>query len=118
MASERPSPADVKEPLEGNHGEVRRNPEAHLPEGPIALLGGEDMMSHRLDIPEAAFQRAAGSTRRRSRDAACEVDRPDGAAHRVGHREQQVRLLLERVGLAVEASPPRFAQGVEKQRAP
>ena len=41
--------------LEGNHGEVRWNPETHLPEGPVTLLGGEDVMSHRLDIPEAAF---------------------------------------------------------------
>ena len=72
--------------LEGNHGEVRWNPETHLPEGPITLLRGEDMMSHRLDIPEATFQRAGGSKRRRSRDAACEFHRLDGAAHRVGHR--------------------------------
>ena len=76
------------------------------------------MMSHRLDIPEATFQRAGGSKRRRSRDAACELHRLDGAAHRVGHPEQEVRLLLQRVGLAVDASPPRFAQGVKKQQAP
>ena len=76
------------------------------------------MMSHRLDIPEATFQRAGGSKRRRSRDAACELHRLDGAAHRVGHREQEVRLLLQRVGLAVDASPPRYAQGVKKQQAP
>ena len=76
------------------------------------------MMSHRLDIPEATFQRAGGSKRRRSCHAACELDRLDGAAHRVGHREQEVRLLLQRVGLAVEASPPRFAQAFEKQQAP
>ena len=75
------------------------------------------MMSHRLDIPEATFQRAGGSKRRRSRDAACELHGLDGTAHRVGHREQEVRLLLQRVGLAVEASPPRFTQGVEKQQA-
>src|SRR5262245_29469455 len=96
-----------QESLEGNHGEVRWNPEAHLPEGPITLLRGEDMMSHRLDIPEATFQWAGGSKRCRSGDAACEVDRLDGAAHRVGHREQEVRLLLQRVGFAVEASPDR-----------
>jgi hypothetical protein len=76
------------------------------------------MMSHRLDIPEATFQRAGGSKRCGSRDAACELHRLDGAAHRVGHREQEVRLLLERVGLAVDASPPRFAQGVKQQQAP
>ena len=79
----------IKETLEGNHGEVRWNPEIHLPEGPIALLGGEDMMSHRLDIPEATFQRAGGSKRRRSRDAASEFHRLDCAAHRICHPQQQ-----------------------------
>ena len=44
------------------------------------------MMSHRLDIPEATFQRAGGSKRCRSRDAACEFHRLDRAAHRVGPR--------------------------------
>jgi hypothetical protein len=71
------------------------------------------MMSHRLDIPEASFQRAGGSKGRRSGDAACQLNGLDGAAHRVGHPEQELRLLLQRMGLAVEASPPRFAQGVE-----
>jgi hypothetical protein len=41
--------------LEGNHREVRWNPETHLPEGPVTLLGGEGMMSHRLHVPEATF---------------------------------------------------------------
>jgi hypothetical protein len=85
---------DIKETLEGNHGKVRWNPKAHLPEGSITVLRGEDMMSHRLDIPEATFQWASSSKRCRSRDAACEFDRLDGAAHRVGHSEQEVRLLL------------------------
>ena len=76
------------------------------------------MMSHRLDIPEATFQRAGGSKRRRSRNAACELHGLDGVAHGVGHREQEVRPVFQRVGLAVEASPPRCAQGVEKQQAP
>ena len=104
--------------LEGNYGEVRWDPQTHLPEGSVTLLRGEDMMSHRLDIPEATFQRAGGPKRRRSRDAASKLHRLDGAAHRVGHREQEVRLLLQRVGLAVDASPPGFAQGVKKQQAP
>ena len=73
-------------------------------------------MSHRLDIPEAAFQWAGSSKRRCSGDAACEVDRLDGAAHRVGHREQEVRLLLQRMGLPVEASQPGWIQSVKKQR--
>ena len=57
------------------------------------------MMSHRLDVPEATFQRAGGSKRRRSRNAARKLHRLDGAAHRVGHRKQEVRFLLQRVGL-------------------
>jgi hypothetical protein len=40
------------------------------------------MMSHRLDIPEATLQRAGGSKRRRSRDAACEIHRLDGLRHK------------------------------------
>ena len=39
----------------------RWNPETDLPEGPIPLLGGENMMSHRLDISEATLQRVGGS---------------------------------------------------------
>ena len=76
------------------------------------------MMSHRLDVPEATFQRAGGSKRRRSRDAARELHRLNSATHGVGHREQEVRLLLQRVGLAIDASPPRFPQGVKKEQAP
>jgi len=49
--------------LEGNHGEVRWNPETHLPEGPVTSLGSEDMVSHGLDVPETPFQRARRSER-------------------------------------------------------
>jgi hypothetical protein len=75
------------------------------------------MVSHSLNVPETLFQRARRSERRRSRDSASELHRLDRAAHGVGHRELKVRPLLQRVGLPIEASPPRFAQGVEQQQA-
>ncbi len=73
------------------------------------------MMSHCLDVPKATFQRASGSKRRRSRNATGEIHGLYRAAHRVGHCKQQVRFLLQRVGLTVNASLPRFTHSVEKQ---
>ena len=73
------------------------------------------MMSHRLDVPKAPFQRAGGSKCRRSRNAARELHCLDRAAHRVGRCKQQVRFLLQRVGPTVNASLPRFTHSVEEQ---
>jgi hypothetical protein len=73
------------------------------------------MMSHGLDVPKAPFQRAGGSKRRRSRNAATELHCPYRTAHGVGTCKQQIRSLLQRVGHTVNASLPRFTHSVEKQ---
>jgi len=74
--------------LERNHRKVRWNAKIHLPEGPIPSLGGEDMMSHCLDVPKATFQRAGSSKRSRSRNATSELHGLYRAAHRVGYCKQ------------------------------
>jgi hypothetical protein len=73
------------------------------------------MMSHGLDVPKAAFQRAGCSDRSRSRKATSELHRLYRAAHRVGTCKQKVRFLPRRVGLTIKAPLPRFSHGMEKQ---
>jgi hypothetical protein len=74
--------------VEGDHFKIRFHPKIHLPEGSIPDLGGEDMMSHGLDVPKASFQGAGRSDRSRSRKATSEVHRLYRARHRVGTSEQ------------------------------
>ena len=107
--------ASISRLVEGDHPKVRFHPEVHLREGSIPGLGGEDMMSHGLDVTKASFQGAGCSDRSRSRKATSELYRLYRAAHRVGICQQQVGFLLRRVGLTIKAPLPRFRHGMEKK---
>src|ERR671922_2504180 len=76
--------ASISRLVEGDHPKVRFRPKIHLPEGSIPGLGGEDMMSHGLDVPKASFQGARRSDRSRSRKSTSEFYCLYRAAHRVG----------------------------------
>ena len=103
--------------LESHDREVRIDSETYLSEGSVPRLIGEDVVPHRLDVSEATLQWAGDLERCRSRDVASKFYGLDRAAHRVASREQKVRLLLERMGLTLQASLPRLVYGVEKQQA-
>ena len=113
-----PTPFTRTRRLEHERREVRGKTKVHLPDRLIPGLGGEYMMPQDLDVAEVALQRATRTDSACARHAVYQLHCLRRAACRVGHGEQQVRFLTQRMGLSGYGCLPRVVQGVVEQQAP